>query len=252
MSMMLIDQTKDSACKTAEADAIRAKTGGSAQIAYDWENNKGFADAVDAIQTGGDPQEDLVKLNNNQLTSFSNSDITKIREYLFDSNTALTSVYIPNVRSIGQGAFLNSGLAGDITFERLIMLALAGFRGTKITSFTCKSFETVQLDQQVLEGCSLLEAIDLTRKNGSFTIRYNSVYTTPNLTTLILRTSVLVTLNGAFPSSCALSSSGNIYVPSDLVDSYKAASNWSVYADRILPIEGSYYETHWANGEAIS
>ena len=53
MSMMLIDQTKDSACKTAEADAIRAKTGGSAQIVYDWENNKGFADAISAIPSGG-------------------------------------------------------------------------------------------------------------------------------------------------------------------------------------------------------
>jgi hypothetical protein len=53
MSMMLIDQTKDSACKTAEADAIRAKTGGSAQLAYDWANNKGFAEAIAAIPTGG-------------------------------------------------------------------------------------------------------------------------------------------------------------------------------------------------------
>ena len=53
MAMMLIDQTKDSACKTAEADAIRAKTGGSAQLAYDWANNKGFADAIAAIPSGG-------------------------------------------------------------------------------------------------------------------------------------------------------------------------------------------------------
>lgn len=234
---------------TAVADAIRAKGGTSDPLVFP----TGFVSAVQAIPSGGgDPQEELIKLNNNQLASFSNSDITKIREYLFDSNSALTSVYIPNVRSIGQGAFLNSGLAGAITFERLVLLALAAFRGTKITSFTCKSFETVQLDQQVLEGCSLLEAIDLTRNSGSFTIRYNSVYTTPNLTALILRTSALVSLNGAFPSSCALSSSGNIYVPSALVASYKAATNWSTYADRILPIEGSYYETHWANGEAIS
>lgn len=55
MSMMLIDQTKDSACKSAEADAIRAKTGGSAQLAYDWANNKGFADAIAAIPTGTTP-----------------------------------------------------------------------------------------------------------------------------------------------------------------------------------------------------
>lgn len=57
MSMMLIDQTKDSACKTAEADAIRAKTGGSAQLAYDWANGKGFADAIAAIPTGGGGDE---------------------------------------------------------------------------------------------------------------------------------------------------------------------------------------------------
>lgn len=53
MSMMLIDQTKDAACKTAEADAIRAKTGGSSQLVYDWVNNKGFADAIAAIPSGG-------------------------------------------------------------------------------------------------------------------------------------------------------------------------------------------------------
>lgn len=53
MAMMLIDQTKDTACKTAEADAIRAKTGGSTDINYDYENNKGFADAIAAIPSGG-------------------------------------------------------------------------------------------------------------------------------------------------------------------------------------------------------
>lgn len=52
MAMMLIDQTKDTACKTAEADAIRAKTGGSANINYDYENNKGFADSIAAIPSG--------------------------------------------------------------------------------------------------------------------------------------------------------------------------------------------------------
>lgn len=56
MAMMLIDQTKDTACKTAEADAIRAKTGGSADINYDYENNKGFADAIAAIPSGSSVQ----------------------------------------------------------------------------------------------------------------------------------------------------------------------------------------------------
>lgn len=48
----LIDSTQLDACCTAEANAIRAKTGGSALITYDWANSKGFADAIAAIPTG--------------------------------------------------------------------------------------------------------------------------------------------------------------------------------------------------------
>ena len=49
----VIDSTKLNACLTAEANAIRAKTGGSSQLAYDYANSKGFADAIAAIPTGG-------------------------------------------------------------------------------------------------------------------------------------------------------------------------------------------------------
>ena len=53
MATELVDATKLDACCTAEANAIRAKTGSSAQIAYDWANSKGFADAIAAISGGG-------------------------------------------------------------------------------------------------------------------------------------------------------------------------------------------------------
>lgn len=50
---MLVDGTKLDACMTAEANAIRAKTGGSSPIPYDYANNKGFADVIAAIPSGG-------------------------------------------------------------------------------------------------------------------------------------------------------------------------------------------------------
>ena len=53
MAMKLIDETKEVACRTAEADAIRAKTGGTATIPYDFQNGKGFADAIAGIPSGG-------------------------------------------------------------------------------------------------------------------------------------------------------------------------------------------------------
>lgn len=55
MAINLIDATKENACRTAEANAIRAKTGGSTPITYDFANGKGFADAIAAITTGMTP-----------------------------------------------------------------------------------------------------------------------------------------------------------------------------------------------------
>ena len=49
----LVDSAKLDACLDAEADAIRAKTGGSADIPFDYANSKGFADAIAAIPSGG-------------------------------------------------------------------------------------------------------------------------------------------------------------------------------------------------------
>lgn len=63
MAEMLIDGAKLDACNTAEADAIRAKTGGSSPIPYDYANNKGFADAIDSIQTGGGGAEYRIELS---------------------------------------------------------------------------------------------------------------------------------------------------------------------------------------------
>ena len=67
MADMIVDSVKLDACLDAEADAIRAKTGGSADIPFDYANNKGFADAIAAIPSGGGtPQNGIVfnALNN--------------------------------------------------------------------------------------------------------------------------------------------------------------------------------------------
>lgn len=53
MAEMLIDGAKLDACLDAEADAIRAKTGDSNDLTFDFANNKGFADAIAAIPSGG-------------------------------------------------------------------------------------------------------------------------------------------------------------------------------------------------------
>ena len=59
------------------------------------------------------------------------------------------------------------------------------------------------------------------------------------LTAVIIRSPAVCTMrdSNAFKSTPIESGTGYIYVPAALVDSYKAATNWSVYADQIRAIE---------------
>lgn len=48
----IINATKEEACRAAEAEAIRAKTGETESLSYDFANGKGFADAIESISGG--------------------------------------------------------------------------------------------------------------------------------------------------------------------------------------------------------
>lgn len=59
-----------------------------------------------------------------------------------------------------------------------------------------------------------------------------------NLKILINRCSNIITLS----SAARINTIEEIYVPQDLIESYKVATNWSVYADKFKSLEGSKYE----------
>ena len=85
-------------------------------------------------------------------------------------------------------------------------------------------------------GCTNLAKIDFDvleeMKDADF-------YQCSALTAVIIRSPAVCTMSdsNAFKSTPIASGSGYIYVPAALVDSYKSATNWSVYADKIRAIE---------------
>ena len=85
-------------------------------------------------------------------------------------------------------------------------------------------------------GCSNLAKIDFDvlgeMKNADF-------HQCSALTAVIIRSPAVCTMSdsNAFESTPIASGTGYVYVPAALVDSYKAATNWSVYADQIRAIE---------------
>ena len=78
----------------------------------------------------------------------------------------------------------------------------------------------------------IIESLDLPLVE---TIKDNALNGAINLKTLILRTTAKV-VNLYNASNSLPTSSFTTYVPDDLVNSYKEATNWSTYADRIKPL----------------
>ena len=84
--------------------------------------------------------------------------------------------------------------------------------------------------------CSNLEKIDFDvleeMKDADF-------YRCSALTAVIIRSPAVCTMSdsNAFKSTPIASGTGYIYVPAALVDSYKAATNWTKYANQIRAIE---------------
>ena len=126
------------------------------------------------------------------------------------------SVFVNTVDSIGDEALTSSIIDRSIT-EILDSYATSIVNGA-------------------FYGCSKLTKADFSAVTSIGTQSFQSC---TSLTTLILRSETMATLGGtnAFGSMPIASGTGYIYVPSALVDSYKAASNWSTYANQIRAIE---------------
>ena len=151
---------------------------------------------------------------------YANDRVDTIGEYAFYQCTSLGNVFFPNATSIAPFAFGFAFARGAVAvFPKVTTIAKAfSYSNVCIVDFHC------------LESITASECFD----------RCNS------MTALILRnTNAVCTLVGtlSYSGGVAANGSGYIYVPktmadgSDGVAAYKAATNWSSFADRIRAIE---------------
>ena len=124
-------------------------------------------------------------------------------------------------------------------------MSLQGCTGLTTLSFP----ETTTLGQLAFKGCTSLVFVDVGPKlNNHYTVGgvRNGVFEgCTSLVTVILRPKTLQTLNNidAFTNTPIAAGEGYVYVPkvlsdgSDGVAAYRAATNWTVYADQIRAIE---------------
>lgn len=253
---MAIDKLVDSAQLDADlasvANAIRTKGGTSAQLAFP----AGFVQAIGEIETGGGQWTTdglIARTEPNGVLSIS----TNIAEYTFYGNSGLTELRSSGngIYSIDQAAFSHcTGLTkihGAFSFSNG---ALADC--TNLYTVVCDKFGN---PTTVLARCTKLAAVDLYGSESNL-INAQCFYQCSALKTLIIRRSNGICQLGnpnhfsrtPFTSD---GTGGTLYVPQALIADYQAATNWSTilgYANnQILPIEGSIYETQYADGTLI-
>ena len=148
----------------------------------------------------------FIKIVDRTIDEYIDDEITSVSDYAFYSCSKLTTVNLPKATSISANAFSNCSSLTTVDLPEATSIGSSAFSN-------CSKLTTVNLPEATSIG------------NSAF-------YKCSKLTTVILRNAeqvaTLSTSNAFYMAANAI-----IYVPDSLVDSYKAANNWSTYADRI-------------------
>lgn len=203
--------------------------------------------------------------NCSNLVTLSLPAATSIGTYLCNSCAKLETVSAPRAAQIQSQAFNGCTKLTTVDFAAAAKIGTYAFQNCKaLVSAKFPSVATV--DGMAFNGCSTFAAVDFgVRVNFSGGSAFNNCSA---LSTLVLRGATLSALsnvnvfNGTpFNSGGA---GGTIYIPKALYDhlgdgtasDYKAATNWSTLNGygtvTWAKIEGSIYETQYADGTPIA
>lgn len=198
---------------------------------------------------------------NLQLTKLPDN-LTVIKTSCFQNCSKMKLIELPKgITSIEGGAFQNcSNIAltelpegvttlGGNSFENCTNLALTKLPGNLKTIgsnafYNCENLAITEIPEgitsivsEVFRDCSSLTEINC--KGDITTISNSSFRSCTQLSKFILSNVTKVpTLSSTnvFTSTPISSGTGYIYVPDDLIESFKTANNWSTYANQIKPI----------------
>ena len=251
----VIDSAQLDAAMSYTADRIRAKTGGTDQMA--WDSAKGFGDAVDAISSGGGADhsvEDAI-ITRSISGAYSNDRITTVGACAFLGCQALTAIDLPNVTQVKRNAFESCNYLQTINIPKATNLGKDVFSGAGIQQADFPLVTTIgdrcfnMAKNLISANLPLVTSLPIdsfrlstirTADFGAVTNINRTAFTDcTSLETLIIRTPsvcVISDISVALRGSKIAAGTGYIYVPDNLVESYKAATNWVALANQIKPI----------------
>lgn len=135
------------------------------------------------------------------LESISLPSLTTCGASIFYNCTSLKNVHLPNLTNTGNAIFQNCSELEEITLPSLVTISPNTF-------LNCTKLKKVDFTELTLIG---------------ITINYG------NIEVIILRRTILAGLS----STAYINNTCTVYVPDELVDTYKAANNWKNHAGQI-------------------
>lgn len=168
------------------------------------------------------------------ITRYSNDNLTSVGSYAFHSCTSLAYVNLPKATSLGTSAFNNCTALSSIEIPLVSSINIQTFYAcNSLTSLTMPSLKTI--GSQGVRANKKLAKVDLGVVTSIGALSFDGCSL---LDTCIIRTSSVCTLVNvsAFTGTPIASGTGYIYVPDDLLASYRTATNWSTYAEQIVPL----------------
>lgn len=168
----------------------------------------------DAGGGGGDYGKEIAGFLGNTLKILDNSIVTSLRTRICQGATALTLVNLPSVTSLGSYAFYQAAGLVTVKLPKLTSVSTQAFYScTKLKHADCGMLGN--LPAQTFNACSALTELILRKSDSICTLsNVNAINNTP-----------------------IGKGTGYVYVPSALVDSYKANATWSTFAEQIRAIE---------------
>lgn len=163
------------------------------------------------------------------------SNMHKLGAYCFMNCINLPNVNLENVTEIGDGCFSYCTLL-NINEIKVETLGRRVFRSSGIEQIKMPNILTMEgvysSGQGNFQQCKKLKKVDIGDSLQSMgDVEFNGCSL---LETVIIRNSVVPVINtGVFDGT---PSTISIYVPDESVEAYKAAENWSKYADKIKPL----------------
>lgn len=170
---------------------------------------KGKADGGGEVVVDNSILDSIITKTTEHLES---ETVTFVASTVFSDFTSLVSINLPLVEQVGEYAFRRCYSLATVSLPNVKNLGTECFYGDRsIVNIELPSVTSIA--------------------KGAFA-------SATGLETLIIRTSQVCTLvnTSALSSTKIANGEGFVYVPNELVDSYKSATNWSTYADQIKGI----------------